>query len=227
MSRAQLALPVGEWALELVQWAQAAGAAGMLGFAGAYLAATVFLLPGSVLTLGAGFAYGPALGTLLVSPVSVAGATIAFLIARSAARAWVAARVARDPRFTALDAALGDRGLQLVLLLRLSPAFPFNLLNYALGLTRVRFCDYVVGSWLGMLPGTALFVYLGSVATSASELIAGRRPAAGPAEEAFYWGGLAATVLVTILIGRAARRELEARLAAARAGEATGSSGPR
>lgn len=79
--------------------------------------------------------------------------------------------MATKPKLAAIDAAIAEHGFKIVLLLRLSPVFPFNLLNYALGLTRVQVRDYVLASFIGMLPGTALYVYLGSLVTRASELI--------------------------------------------------------
>jgi uncharacterized membrane protein YdjX (TVP38/TMEM64 family) len=204
-------LPVGEWMRGLVEWIRDAGAIGAVVYAATYIAATVLLLPGSILTLGAGFAYGPLVGTLLVSPVSVTAATIAFLLGRTVARGWIAERVQRDPRFAAVDAAIKREGLKIVLLLRLSPVIPFNVLNYALGLTRVRLRDYVLGSFVGMLPGTFLYVYLGSLVTTAASLGSGGA-SAGTAQHAIYWGGLAATVLVTLFVTRLARRALGAAL---------------
>lgn len=201
-------LPIGRWALGLVEWVHGAGAAGVGVFALVYVVATALLLPGSILTLGAGFAYGPVWGTLLVSPISVLAATVSFVLARFVARDWVSRKVARDPRFAAIDAAVGESGFKIVVLLRLSPVLPFNLMNYALGLTRVRLRDYILGSWVGMLPGTVMYVYLGSLVTSATELASGERPDAGPWGRALYWGGLAATLLVTIVITRVARRAL-------------------
>lgn len=200
--------PAGSWALALVEGIRSAGAAGVGVFAVVYVVAAVLLLPGSMLTLAAGFAYGPVVGTLLVSPTSVAAATISFLLARSVARDWVGRKVARDPRFEAIDAAVGESGFKIVALLRLSPVLPFGLLNYALGLTRVRLRDYVISSWLGMIPATVLYVYLGSLLTSASELASGTRPDAGPWGQALYWGGIGATLLVTVAITRVANRAL-------------------
>lgn len=205
---AALTLPLDDLALGLVGWVRAAGVAGAAVYAAAYVAATLLLLPGSALTAGAGFAYGPLWGTLLVSPVSVLAATLAFLLGRSALRGWVARKLGADPRFTAVDEAIGSGGFKIVLLLRLSPLFPFNLLNYGLGLTRVRLRDFVLASFLGMLPGTFLYVYLGSLVTSASELLAGKSRGAGPWGQALYWGGLVATVAVTVLITRIARTAL-------------------
>lgn len=204
-------LPVGEWMRWLVAWIRDAGPVGVVAYAVVYVAATILLLPGSMLTLGAGFAYGPLAGTLLVSPVSVTAATVAFLLGRTVARGWIAERVSRDPRFASIDAAIEREGLKIVLLLRLSPVFPFNVLNYALGLTRVRLGHYVLGSFVGMLPGTFLYVYLGSLVTTAASLGAATETA-GTAQQAIYWGGLAATVLVTIFVTQLARRALKTAL---------------
>lgn len=213
-----LILPTAHWALALVAWVQHAGALGVVVFALVYVVATLALLPGSILTLGAGFAYGPIWGTLLVSPVSVFAAALAFGLGRTVARGWVARETAKHPRLGAIDEAVGEGGFKIVLLLRLSPIVPFNLLNYALGPTRVRFRDYLAASLLGMLPGTLLYVYLGSLVTSATELLGGKPPSAGPWRSVFYWGGLAATLLATVLLTRGARRALERTLAKAPAG---------
>jgi uncharacterized membrane protein YdjX (TVP38/TMEM64 family) len=205
---ASIFLPVAPWALAVVEWVHDAGAAGVGLYALAYVVATLLFLPGSVLTIGAGFAYGPLFAILLVSPVSVLAATVAFLAGRSIARPWVARRMAEDPRFASIDAAVGDSGFLIVLLLRLSPLVPFNLLNYALGLTRIRLRDYVLASWIGMLPGTLLYVYLGSLLTSTSQIVSGERPPAGGWGQALYWGGFVATVLAAVLVARVARRAL-------------------
>ncbi len=201
-------LPLDGWVLSFVEAIRGAGAVGVAIFAIAYVAAAILLLPGSVLTAGAGFAYGPLWGTLLVSPVSVLAATLAFVLGRTVARGWIARRIAGSPRFTAVDEAVGESGFKIVLLLRLSPLLPFNLLNYALGLTRLSLRDYVVASALGMLPGTLLYVYLGSLVTSASELTAGGNRAAGAPRSILYWGGLSATLGATWLLTRSARRAL-------------------
>lgn len=99
---------------------------------------------------------------------------LAFLLGRTVARAWVSSRVAANARVAAIDRAVGREGLKIVLLTRLSPVFPFNLLNYAFGLAQVSLRDYVLGSLVGMLPGTLMYVYLGSLITSLSELASGR-----------------------------------------------------
>jgi uncharacterized membrane protein YdjX (TVP38/TMEM64 family) len=200
-------LPIATWAITAVEWIRDAGAIGVAVFAVGYVAAAVLLLPGSVLTLGAGFVYGPLWGVLLVSPVSVIASTAAFALARSAVRSRIEQRVAGQARIGALDRAIAAEGGKIVLLLRLSPIIPYNVLNYALGLTGIRMRSYVVASAIGMLPGTILYVYLGSSATSAAEVAAGGG-AAGGWQQVLYWGGLAATLAVTVLITRLARRAL-------------------
>ena len=213
---AAVALPLSQWATQFVDWMRGAGLVGAAAFGAVYVLAAVLLLPASLLTLGAGLAYGPLWGTALVSPVSVVAATLAFVLGRTVARGWIARRTAADPRFRAVDAAIGRHGLKIVLLLRLSPVFPFNVLNYALGLTGVRLRDYVLGSFVGMLPGTFLYVYLGSLLGDVAGLYAHASPA-GTARHVLSIVGLVATVVVTVYITRIARRalaeELDARTA--------------
>lgn len=204
-------LPVRAWTFAVVDWIRAAGTLGVAVYAATYVIATLTLAPGSVLTLGAGFAYGPLLGTLIVSPVSVAAASLAFLVGRTFARRWVERKLEGNPRLSAVDRAIGEQGLRTVMLLRLSPLLPFNLLNYSLALTRVRFKDYVLGSFVGMLPGTLLYVYLGSLVTSASALGTARAP--GHWHAVAYWGGLGVSVLAVAFVTRVAKRALDAALA--------------
>lgn len=207
-----VAFPMSQVAGELLGWIRGAGPTGVAAYAGVYIAATVLLLPGSLLTAGAGLAYGPWYGTLLVSPVSVVAATLAFLLGRTLARGWIAKRTEVDPRFRAIDVAVGRRGFRIVALLRLSPVFPFNVMNYALGLTGVRLRDYVLGSFVGMLPGTFLYVYLGSLVSDVAALASGTQTA-GDAKRYLYWVGLVATVTATIYITRLARQALNDELA--------------
>lgn len=200
--------PLDAWLRRLPEWVQGAGATGVLVYAGVYVIAGIAMLPGSAVTLLAGFAWGPLWGVAVVSPVSVLTSTVAFLLGRTLLRDWVRQRVAANPRFAAIDGAVGRDGFKIVLLLRLSPLFPYNLLNYALGLTGVRLGHYALASFLGMLPGTILYVYLGSLVSSVGELLGGQPPHGGPLQTALYWGGLAATFLATLLVTRIARRAL-------------------
>jgi uncharacterized membrane protein YdjX (TVP38/TMEM64 family) len=195
-------LPVDRWTERLIATVQGAGAWGVAAFAASYVVAALLLIPGSLLTLGAGFLYGRWWGVALVSPASVLAAAIAFLLGRTLVRERVERRIASDPRLRAIDSAVGRKGFRIVLLLRLSPVVPFNLLNYALGATRVGFWTYVGASFLGMLPGTFLYVSLGAAATSAAQL---RGTHAGLVPLIL---GLAATIAVVAILTVMARRAL-------------------
>jgi uncharacterized membrane protein YdjX (TVP38/TMEM64 family) len=189
-------------------WVEGLGAWAPAGFIAGYAVATVLLAPGSVLTLAAGVVFGLAAGIAYVFVGAMLGALLAFVIARHLARRVVERRIAQSPRFTAIDRAIGSEGWRVVLLLRLTPLVPFNLLNYALGLSRVRFRDYVVGS-AGILPGTAVYVYYGTLLRSVAELSAGVQTERGWPYYALLALGLAATVAVTAFIARIARRALD------------------
>jgi uncharacterized membrane protein YdjX (TVP38/TMEM64 family) len=193
-------------------WVQELGPWGVVVFVLVYVLAAVFLLPAVVLTLGAGAVFGVAEGWLIVSAASTLAATAAFLVGRYFAREWVAKRIEGNPTFSAIDDAVAREGWKIVGLTRLSPAFPFNLLNYAYGLTRVSLRHYVLASWVGMMPGTLLYVYLGALAGNLAAAGAGQR-AHSSVEWAFYLVGLLATVAVTITVTRIARRALRQRIA--------------
>lgn len=183
------------------------GSWGLLLFVLLYVLATVFMIPGLILTLGAGVLFGVMQGTVLVSVASILGATCAFLLGRSTARQRVAAHIATNPRFDAIDRAVAREGWKIVVLTRLSPVFPFNVLNYAFSLTRVSLRDYFWASWLGMLPGTAMYVYVGSLAGDLARL-GGGETTRTVAEWVLYLVGLAATVAVTLYVTRLARAAL-------------------
>jgi len=194
-----------------LDWVAGLGPAGVLAFVVIYILACVFMLPGSVLTLGAGAVFGVVKGSAIVSVAATLGATAAFLAGRYLARNRVARMIAGNERFRAIDEAVGREGWKIVGLTRLSPVFPFNLLNYAYGITRVSLRDYFLASWIGMLPGTVMYVYLGSLAGSLATL--GRHGAGRtPAQWALYAVGLLATVAVTVFVTRIARAALAAKV---------------
>jgi uncharacterized membrane protein YdjX (TVP38/TMEM64 family) len=146
-----------------------------------YAVAVVGFVPGSVMTLAAGAIFGLAEGVLYVFLAASIGACAAFVVARYWARGWVEEQMAGNPRFAAIDRAIARQGRKIVFLLRLSPLFPFNLLNYALGVTRVSFTDYAVACF-GMLPGRLLYVYYGyygKLAGDVAALASGRAPPRG------------------------------------------------
>jgi uncharacterized membrane protein YdjX (TVP38/TMEM64 family) len=207
---AALLLPVREWTTALLAWIGERGAWAGVILGLAWLPAAILFVPGTVLTLGTGFLLGLERGLAVVSVGSTAGATAAFLVGRHLGRDWVRRRIGERRTFAGIDRAIEREGLEVVLLLRLSPLVPFNALNYALALTGVRLRDYVLGSWVGMLPGTLLYVWLGAGARSLAAI------ATGTAERPGAWlllfgAGLAATALAVWLVARAARRALAAR----------------
>jgi uncharacterized membrane protein YdjX (TVP38/TMEM64 family) len=190
-----------------LEWIKGLGPVGSIAFIGIYIIATVAFLPGSILTLGAGFIFGVIQGSALVFLGATAGATLAFLVGRYLARAWVSRKIEGNQQFAAVDRAVGKEGLKIVLLLRLSPVFPFNVLNYGLGLTGVSLKDYVLAS-VGMIPGTVMYVYLGSLVGDLATLGAGEAPSNPVVTWAIRIIGLLATVAVTLYVTRVARKAL-------------------
>lgn len=191
----------------LIGWAGDAGPRGMLALAAVMVPWVVLLLPGFLITMAAGVAWGPWLGAAVIHVPQVAGMTLAFVFGRYLFRDAVAQRTAGDPRFAALDRAVAERGFWLVFLLRLSPVVPYNVLNYALGLTSVRLGPYVLASLLGALPSTLLYTYLGaSIGRVASADTAQTQTPVSIA----WWIGLGVTVVLTVWIGRVANQAVKA-----------------
>ncbi len=190
-------------------WVETLGVWGPVVFVAGYAAAVVAFAPGALLTLAGGLIFGTVAGTLYVMIAATLGACAAFLVSRYLARGWIEQRLAGDARFDAIDRAIAGEGRKIVFLLRLVPFFPFNLLNYALGLTRVRFVDYAVAS-IGMLPATVVYVYAGSLLGDVASLEA--RSGADP-DRWLRYGlsalGLIALIAVSTVITRTARRALD------------------
>jgi len=203
-------LPVQQWLKNFNAWVTHMGVAGMLIFIVVYAAATVLLAPGSILTIGAGFAFGLWKGFLAVSAGSTLGAALAFLVARFIARDRVEAIAKRNDKFRRIDKAIGKQGAKLIFLLRLSPVVPFNISNYFYGLTSVKFWPYVLASWIGMIPGTFLYVYIGTASQAAvSAAASGEAVEHGWQYWTFVSVGLAATVTVTVWVTKIARDALQ------------------
>ncbi len=200
-------LPVEKLIIDLLQCARGQGIWGNVLLGGLYVVACVFFAPGWILTMGAGVLFGVIWGSLTVSIASVLGATAAFLVGRYLARGWIEQKVESHRKFHAIDRAVGRQGFKIVLLTRLSPVFPFNLLNYAFGLTKVSLRDYVLASWIGMFPGTVMYVYLGTVAGSLAELAATKEKGS-TGQQVLLAVGLVVTIVVTVFITRLARRAL-------------------
>ncbi|MBD2326645.1 TVP38/TMEM64 family protein [Alkalinema sp. FACHB-956] len=188
---------------QVLQWSQNLGLVGGLGFIAIYAIATVLLIPGTVLTVGAGAFFGIVWGSLYVLVGATLGAILAFLLGRTVARQWVDQKISGNAKFAAIDRAIGQAGFKIVLLTRLSPVFPFNLLNYALSLTNVSFKDYALAS-IGMIPGTVMYVYIGSLVGDV---------AMNHEVQIAQWGirivGFVATVAVTVYITRIAKAALD------------------
>jgi uncharacterized membrane protein YdjX (TVP38/TMEM64 family) len=201
-------LPAKEWLVKAGEWTQGLGVWGPVFVALFYILACVLFLPGSVLTLGAGFIFRVFVGTITVSIGSTLGACAAFLVGRTIARDWISHKIAANQKFAAIDTAVAEQGFKIVLLTRLSPIFPFNMLNYAFGLTKVPFWKYALASWLGMLPGTVMYVYFGAGLRSLADVAAGNVQT-GAAGQIFFWVGLGAAIVVTVFVTRIARRALK------------------
>jgi len=199
------ALPIEAALLAAESWIRAMGFLGPLVFGLIYVVAVVLMVPGSALTLAAGALFGLLVGTLVASLASTIGAALAFLVARHLARDAIARRLERSPNFKAIDKAISQSGWRIVALLRLSPAVPFVLQNYLYGLTGIRFLTYVLTSWVAMLPGTFLYVYLGHVGRAGLEAAAGGERSRSPAEWALIFIGLIATIAVTVYVAWLAR----------------------
>ena len=193
---------LGGYVNQFLAWVEGLGAWAPVIFILGYAVATVAFIPGSALTLAAGATFGLGEGALYAFTGALLGCNVAFLIARYAARSWVEGKLEGKPRFRTIDRAVGRDGGKIVALLRLSPLFPFVLLNYALGLTNVKFSHYFWASF-AMIPGTFLYVYYGAV---------GRAVATADERTAWDWVflvvGLVATIAVTALITRKATRAL-------------------
>ncbi|MDQ6630990.1 MAG: TVP38/TMEM64 family protein [Verrucomicrobiota bacterium] len=198
-------LPFGEWITAFAEWVKGKGALGVAIFVIGYVIGTVFFFPGSLMTLAAGVVFGLGWGTVVAALSAITGAALAFLIARYLARGAIEKRAAKSEKFKAIDTAIGEKGWKIVGLLRLSPLVPFNLSNYFFGLTKIGFWPYVLSSFVGMLPGTFLYVYLGHV----GKATLGGKHERSTQEYIFLGVGLAATIAVSIYVGRLAKKALK------------------
>jgi uncharacterized membrane protein YdjX (TVP38/TMEM64 family) len=197
----------GPWLTDALEWIRGLGPLAPIVFIAIYIVACVAFLPGSILTIGAGVIFGVVRGSIYVSIAATLGATAAFLVGRYLARDWVSAKLGGNPKFKAIDEAVGKEGWKIVLLTRLSPVFPFNLLNYAYGLTSVSLRDYVLASWIGMIPGTILYVYIGALSGDLARA-AGGSAKRTPAGWALTAVGFVATVAVAVYATRIGARAL-------------------
>ena len=203
-------LPVQQWLRSFNDWVGQMGVIGIFIFIGVYAMATVLLAPGAILTIGAGFAFGLWKVFLAVSAGSTLGAALAFLVARFIARGKIEAMAKQNEKFQRIDSAIGGQGAKLIFLLRLSPVIPFNLSNYFYGLTAVRFWPYVLASWIGMMPATFLYVYIGTAGKAAVAAAAGGEAIRHGWQYWTFLGiGLAATFAVTVWVTKIGRHAIK------------------
>ncbi len=195
-------LPVDEWVQSLRAWIEELGAVGFLAFGMAYVLAAVLLIPVWPLSITGGLVFG-LWGFVLVPISATLGASAAFLISRYFARERIQGWLAQRPRYSAVDKAVGEEGWKVVILLRLSPLVPYTLMNYFCGMTQVSFLAYVVATFFGSIPVTAMYVYLGLV----GQAVAGGTM--GWPQWVLLGVGLLATVGVTVLITRKVRPQLD------------------
>ncbi len=192
-------LGLGKRVADLKDWVASLGPWGPVAYVLIYIVGVVAAFPGGAMTVVAGALFGSVLGVICVSIASTVGASLCFLIARFFARDAVARWLSGNDKFRRLDRLTETHGAMIVAITRLVPLFPFNIINYGFGLTRVRFWTYVFFSWVCMMPGTIVYVVGADAITKA--LREGRVP----------WvlvGVLAVVVVALVLIVRSARRRL-------------------
>jgi uncharacterized membrane protein YdjX (TVP38/TMEM64 family) len=194
-----------------LQWIDGLGSTGIFIFILIYMIATIFWIPGTILTLGAGFLYGVIQGSILVSVASMVAGTTAFLVGRYFVREKVDKLIENQPKFQAIDQAVAKEGWKIVGLTRLSPLFPFVFLNYAFGLTKVSLRDFFIASWIGMIPGTVMYVYIGSLAKDLATL-GGESQSASLLQWILRLVGFGATVAVTLYVTKIAKRALNTQI---------------
>ncbi|MBC1241076.1 TVP38/TMEM64 family protein [Nostoc sp. 2RC] len=194
----------------LIIWVESLGIFGPIAYIVIYNLATLLFIPGSLLTLKGGCLFGVFWGSVYVLIAAIIGATLAFLIGRHFSRNWVYQQMEKYPKFKAIDLAVAKEGWKIVLLTRLSPLFPFNLLNYAFGVTQVSLKDYILGSF-GIIPGTVMYVYIGSLAGNIAMINISHQPST-PETQIWQWImriiGLIATVAVTVYMTKIAQKAL-------------------
>jgi uncharacterized membrane protein YdjX (TVP38/TMEM64 family) len=202
-------LPFGPVLQSLQDWIASIGLWGPIVFAILYVVAVVLMLPASPFTLIAGATFGLIGGTILASLASTTGAALTFLISRYLARERIARLLHHYPKVAAIERAVSLRGWRIVALLRLSPAVPFNLQNYLYGLTGIGFRTCVLTTWVAMLPGTFLYIYVGHAGRVGLEAASAGDRTRSPAEWVMMAVGLLATIAVTAYVARVAHRVLK------------------
>ncbi len=191
---------------DLAAWPERVGALGFwapLALAAICIPAAVLMVPASWITLMGAFTLGISGSLVPLSVGHLLGSCAAFLVSRYLARGWFERRLAGNARLVAIDRAVAEQGFKIVFLSRLSPLLPFGVVSYSFGLTNISLRRYALATWLGMTPGTVLYVYLGAAAKEIGDVFSGRAVDSF-VQRALFFVGLAATLAVTIVITRIA-----------------------
>jgi uncharacterized membrane protein YdjX (TVP38/TMEM64 family) len=201
------ALPFADWIGVVVEWAQRHSIVGPIAYTAGVIAATVMFVPGSVLIMIGGFLFGLVPGFFFAGIGTAVGAQCAFLTGRMGARHWVEKKVAANQRILAVEKGLREEAFLIVVLTRLSLVIPFNLMNYAYGITSIKARTHLIATIVGMLPAVALYVYLGTLARDLGQILSGE----ATTSDFGYWiaaAGITAIVVLTWTIHRVASRAL-------------------
>jgi uncharacterized membrane protein YdjX (TVP38/TMEM64 family) len=201
---ATIVLPLGRWVDALVEWTRHEGVLGLAGFSLAFLVLTVTMLPTVEMYIGAGLIYGTGWGTLLTTLLSLAGAMLAFWIARTSLRGWIERHIDGNGTLEHFDRGVGEHSFLVATLLRVSPILPYGPTNYALSATRISPGMYALTALVGTAPTNLLYAYAGSLLHKVTELDTARTPA----HEVLLWGGVSATLALSVLLGWIAKRAL-------------------
>ena len=200
-------LPLETWLTALIEWSQLNPNLAVLAFSGLIVVGMVLMFPVSIQAMAAGFIFGLNKGFVVMWLGGLIGFIAAFLVGRSLARPWIEKLAGRRPEFAAIDKAINQKGLVVVILARLSQILPYNLLNYSFGLTSVSLRDYILGSAVGMLPGIFMFVFIGTTATDIAAIMSGELELGDYDLWIVGFGILAVAIAVTV-IARVAKKAL-------------------
>ncbi|KAL3688610.1 hypothetical protein R1sor_014919 [Riccia sorocarpa] len=207
VSAAVIILPVEKMLKDFLIWVQRdMGPWGPVMLALAYIPCTIFAVPASILTLGGGYLFGLVMGFISDSIGSTLGATAAFLVGRTVGRSYVTSKLNDYPQFQAIAIAIERSGFKIVLLLRMVPLLPFNVLNYLLSVTPLSVWTYMLASWIGMMPSTLVFVYVGTTIKDITDIDHAHFT---PARWLMVSAGLGTSVVMVILVTRTAKDALQ------------------
>jgi uncharacterized membrane protein YdjX (TVP38/TMEM64 family) len=200
-------LPVQHYLKSFLEWIGRLGPWAPVFLVALEAVVCLLYLPSSAVTLLAGYRCGIVVGTMVASLGATLGATAAFLLSRLLLRGWIERRLAGHPAISAIDRAVGSQGFRIVLLVRLCSLLPYDLMSYALGLTKVRLGRYLLGTWLGRLPEILLWAYIGSTAKDLSDVFTGKVQV-GIGGRILLGLGIAAMIAATLVVAQIARKAL-------------------